>query len=384
MSANLSIKKMKTYNTQINQQKKGKPMNPTRRNFIKNLALAGGAIAGTNSLNSINTAPVAPVKKSQYKRSDTDWFKDCRWGVFCHYLTNKEMNADDWNRQVDSFDTNRLADQLESCGTKYFFLTVGQNSGHYCAPNPTYDSIVGISPSKCSERDLVSDVYDSVSRRGIKLLAYLPSGAPASDPVAMEKLKWEWGFEGEWPRAWMTKRLWKRQVEFQEMWESVVRDWSLRWGKKVCGWWIDGCYFSDEMYRYPDPPNFRTFAEAMKAGNPESIVAYNGGVFIDMKLPRVVCMSEYEDYTAGEVARAFPVCPGRWVDGAQYHILSFLGKSWGRAPLRFVDEFVIGYTKDVTSKGGVVTWDVPISKTGVIPEEFLRQLNTLNRAMSRS
>ena len=40
------------------------------------------------------------------------------------------------------------------------------------------------------------------------------------------------------------------------------------------------------------------------------------------KVP-VICHSEHEDYTAGEISEAFPVrstCPGRWLDGAQYHI----------------------------------------------------------------
>jgi len=86
-------------------------------------------------------------------RADTDWFKDAGWGVFTHYLTANETTAEDWNKQVDNFDLTGLADQLESVGAKYYFITIGQNSGHFCAPNETYDSIVGIRPSKCSTRD---------------------------------------------------------------------------------------------------------------------------------------------------------------------------------------------------------------------------------------
>jgi hypothetical protein len=36
------------------------------------------------------------------------------------------------------------------------------------------------------------------------------------------------------------------------------------------------------------------------------------------------------------------------------------GTNWGEGKPRFVDEFVIGYTKHVNEKEGVVTWDVPI------------------------
>ena len=79
---------------------------------------------------------------------------------------------------------------------------------------------------------------------------------------------------------WLAPRL----VEFQRRWESIIREWSLRWGQDVSGWWIDGCYFPDQMYRFDDEPNFASFAAALKAGNPQAIVAFNPGV----KVPVVV------------------------------------------------------------------------------------------------
>ena len=303
---------------------------------------------------------------------NTDWFRDAHWGAFTHYLAPNEVSADDWNRQVDQFDVQALAAQLASSGTHYYFITIGQNSGHYCAPNVTYDELVGIRPSKCAQRDLISDLYDALAPRGIKLLVYLPSGAPAADPIAMRALEWEWGFEGQWPGAWNTQRTGKRLESFQHKWEAVIREWALRWEHKICGWWIDGCYFADEMYRHADAPNFHSFAAALKAGNPDAIVAFNPGV-----MAPVISHTEYEDYTAGEISDAFPVCPGRWVNGAQYHILSYLGDWWGGGNPRFTDGFVRGYTEYVNSKGGVVTWDAPISKSGAIPQPFIDQLRTI-------
>ncbi len=119
-------------------------------------------------------------------------------------------------------------------------------------------------------------------------------------------------------------------------------------------------------------PNFDSFAKALKAGNPNSIIAFNPGVIVP-----VISLTEYEDYTAGEISDAFPVCPGRWNNGAQYHILSYLGNRWGGGEPRFPNEFVLGYTKHVNSKGGVVTWDVPITDDGLIPQAFLNQLMVL-------
>lgn len=314
--------------------------------------------------------------------SNTDWFRQAQWGVFTHYLTNAGTTADEWNRRVDSFDTQALARQLAATGTRYYFITIGQNSGHFCAPNATYDEFTGIYPSKCSERDLIADLYEALHPCGITLMVYLPSGAPAGDTQAVEKLDWKWGFEGGWP-TWSTQRTGERLAEFQVKWEAIIRDWSLRWGDRIAGWWIDGCYFPDEMYRHADAPNFASFAAALKAGNPRSIVAFNPGV-----LTPVISMTEHEDYTAGEIADAFPVCPGRFImpqkvppeysgPGAQYHILSYLGEQWGSGEPRFCDEFVTGYTQDVVAKGGVVTWDVPISENGSIPPAFIRQLKRL-------
>ena len=125
-------------------------------------------------------------------------------------------------------------------------------------------------------------------------MVYLPSGAPAADHAARRKLGWLWGRKGGWQLP--GEPVGGRLVEFQRNWEDVIRDWSLRWGRDVSGWWIDGCYFADAMYRFDDPPNFASFAAALKAGNPNAIVAFNPGV----KVP-VVAHSKHEDYVAGEV-----------------------------------------------------------------------------------
>ncbi|MDB5084633.1 MAG: hypothetical protein JWN30_1519 [Bacilli bacterium] len=339
-------------------------------------------------------------------KSNVDWFKNARWGVCCHYLpkppsgsaAGSQISAEQWNERVDRFDVDGLASQLENVGANYFLLTIGQNTGHYCAPNETYDSIVGIRPSKCSRRDLVSDLSEALASKNIKLLVYLPSGAPDRDPIAKEKLEWENGYkelpydpEGKKlivvtteqgsryaePKSKVAReRKGLRLAEFQKKWEAVITEWSLRWGTRVSGWWIDGCYFADSMYRSLDAPNFQSFAAALKAGNPDSIVAFNPGV----KVP-VISHTEYDDYTAGEISKVFPVQNKRFVDGAQYHILSYLGSTWGEGSPRFPDELVIGYTKQIIRNEGVVTWDVPITYGGLIEEPIIQQLKALNQGL---
>jgi hypothetical protein len=84
--------------------------------------------------------------------------------------------------------------------------------------------------------------------------------------------------------------------EFQLKWERVIRDWSQCWGKKVEGWWFDGCYFPNSMYRSTQPPNFESFAAAARAGNPDAVIAFNPGVVY-----RILSMTPHEDFTAGEI-----------------------------------------------------------------------------------
>ncbi|MGC9066230.1 MAG: hypothetical protein ACP5JO_06340, partial [Candidatus Ratteibacteria bacterium] len=145
------------------------------------------------------------------------------------------------------------------------------------------------------------------------------------------------------------------------------------------------CYYPDKMYNFQEPPNFKSFAESTRKGNKDSIVAFNPGV----KVP-VVSLTEYEDYTAGEIAGALPVSGNepcviplkRFVKNVQYHILTFLGGCWGRGEPRFSDEFVIGYTRYINSFGGVITWEFPPpDDDGNISHCYLNQLKKIGACL---
>jgi hypothetical protein len=297
------------------------------------------------------------------------------WGVMTHYLAdwqarvNKlEMTVESWNKMVDGFDAEGMAKRLEQVGAGHYQISIGQNSGYYLSPNPVYDKIVGINPSKCSRRDLIADLYEPLHKRDIKLMAYLPSGAPGSDKLACAALEWKNG-----PNA---------NKSFQRKWEQAIAEWSRRWGPKVVGWWFDGCYFPNSMYRSAEPPNFSSFAAAARAGNPDAAVAFNPGVIY-----RLISVSPDEDFTAGEIDKPDQVMvrrsTGGLIDGTQLHMLSFLGETWGVGTPRFTKEQVIGYTKKIRDNGGSVTWDVPVALDGTIADPFLEQLAALSNTFPR-
>ncbi len=303
------------------------------------------------------------------------WMQQARWGVMNHYLADWkareldiEMRVEKWNELIDGFDVEGLAKQLESVGASYYLITIGQNSGYYLSPNETYDRFVGIQPSKCTRRDLVADLYEALQKRRIKLMVYLPSGAPAGDRVAREALQWQRG-----PY---------RNREFQLMWQEVVSEWSRRWGDKVAGWWFDGCYWPNSMYRHPDPPNFATFAAAARTGNPDSAVAFNPGVY-----NRLRSLTPCEDFLAGEINDPNAVDLRRAVagqhDGVQVHVLSYLGQRWGMGAPRFSTEDVVRWSRERTRNGGALTWDVPVQANGLMSPPFIDQLTAVGRALGQ-
>ena len=320
----------------------------------------------------------APEQKPNLGSGRAAWMQDpahC-WGVMTHYLAdwqsrehNLTMTVDLWNKLVDGFDVEAMAKRLESVGAGHYQLSIGQNSGYYLSPNAVYDKIVGISPSKCSRRDLVADLYEPLSKRGVKLMVYLPSGAPGGDRVAREALEWE---RGPYPNT-----------NFQIKWQQIIAEWSRRWGSKVVGWWFDGCYWANTMYRSPAPPNFQTFAEAARAGNPDSAVAFNPGVIY-----RLIGISAHQDFMTGEINDPQQIsvhyAKDGIVDGVQVHVLSFLGRTWGMGEPRFTADQVVEYTKKVRDYGGAVTWDVPVELDGTITQPFLDQLSALGKAFPRS
>ena len=291
-----------------------------------------------------------------------------RWGVFVHFLADNHIGGSQnpstaWNAAVNGFDAAKLAEQIAELGAGYAVLTLGQNSGYYCAPNTTYEELCA--PGMCSERDLIADFAAELRKFDKKLIVYFTSGAPDRCDLALERLGWKPG---------------ARNAEFQIRWENVIMEWSSGWGKEIAGWWIDGCYFADQMYRRPEPPNFHSFASALRAGNPNSALAFNPGVSYPP-----IDMDDTEDYTAGEMNEPWRIdVAGDSIGGDLLHCLSYLGTTWGATPLRFTPEDVDAITAEVVENGGIFSWDTPINGDGTIPDDSMELLIALKPLSSKS
>jgi len=301
-----------------------------------------------------------------YRGTGKGWMKEARWGVFVHYL----LGGEEFNKMADSFDVKGFADQMEKTKADYLIFTLGQNSGYYCSPNATYEKYAGYAPGqRCTKRDLPMEIAREMQNRGIRFLLYLPSRSPQDDPQAMAGL------------SDIDERK-KAPQEFIKKWSEVIEEWSLRYGTLVSGWWFDGAYRESSWNDYTLPYNFRTWAAACRAGNPESLLAFNNGADIDRAFK---IFSDAQDYTAGEQTRFgatpeyYPPYPAK-----QWHILSFLGNSWNNpSGPNYTDEWLIAYIQNVNRQGGIVSIDVNLSKDGRIYEPHARQLQAVGRALGK-
>jgi len=313
------------------------------------LAFPGNLIKGTD--------PAAVDVKEL--NPNTKWLREAKWGLFSHFLPHtpgKEislnMTGKEWNKKVNSFHVAGLGDQLEALNAPYFFITLGKEADYFCSPNSSYEKLFGKGKGKFTERDLVAELAEDLIPRGIRLCVYLPA----------------LGGEGS--------------AEEQGKYQQVIREWSERWGKSISAWWVD-------HGKLPDPEMYKAYTNAFKAGNQDALIAYNAGQIVYtyniLKPP-----TDQEDYFAGHVEWLLPTCQVRYFDkkemwvgpnfsGDQLHFLTFLGSYWGVGDPRFPDDLVIGWTQHTNNYGGTISYDVPLSDSGIIPEKHFYQLTTLRK-----
>ncbi|MBQ8401374.1 MAG: hypothetical protein IJX14_05535 [Clostridia bacterium] len=277
-----------------------------------------------------------------------------RWGVFNHFLYGEPGSAmpdgpdlSDWNRRVDLFDADRVAKDLHDIGAGYYFITLMQGRKYMCAPNAVFDEIAGTKPGEaCAKRDLILDLSEALAKYDIDLYLYYTGDGPYKDVEIGAKF----GFLE--PRK-------NVPLSFSEKWAAVLEEYAVRYGDRVKGWWIDGCYdFFDYNQELLTP-----YYNAVKKGNPTALVSMNNGVKDDLYR-----WYEKEDFTSGEF-NDFTCIPGKTdVSPSVPHILAPLGVSpdgspwgaWAKPGCKRDSAYMKEYIRRVNEAGGVVSVDIQI------------------------
>jgi len=362
--------------------------------------------ASETTQNIISTTTLGQVNALQIRTASgpTAWLQDEKYGIFVHWLPGMSdipppataaikpvgQQGGAWNFAVNNFNVNSFADQVAQTGAGYVIFTNGQTSGFYCAPNSTFEGYGGVVRGEFTpHRDLISDLADALNSRGIKLMIYMAGEGPVSAPIlnrpngstANVKAGLDAGTGGQ-----------AYSNTFRSRYNAMIQEWSLAWGSKVSGWWLDCCwknsgYGDNAISENNDGPgNLSAFIAATKSGNPSAIVACNPGA------DNYSARSANQDYIAGEAGQyttpyakfnIYPSSPFVLHGGKNmlWHTLSYLGYWWGEPSLKYVDEELISYISSVNRLGGVVTMDVSVNAAGQIADLQFEQLKRIKSAL---
>ncbi len=267
----------------------------------------------------------------------TDWMFAGKLGMTTHYFPTNRADVEGFTGR---FDVERVAEQCEAAGAKWFMLTLHHQPWLMQAPNAELDRITGRSDFT-SERDLPMELHAALAKRGIRMMLYVnlridPEGG--CQPEIKEVL-------GPWPPEDRTMQ----QVA------DVWRVFSERYGKKVSGWWVDGVWtkWFKQAPRTDRERWFAILAEGLRTGNPDAAVAMNPGVkdVFDR-------YSAQNDFLAGEANELLDPPANRFLDGAQWHLWTYLGPWWGSGGTRFETAELCDWAQGVVRGGGVISFEV--------------------------
>ena len=310
---------------------------------------------------------VAGVAGAEPAATRTDWFQRAGYGVFVHYLDGLQNNPDQiqslgrqtsWDECVREFDTERFAQAMADVGAGYVIFTIMQISRHMIAPNATYDRITGYKPGDaCATRDLIADLYRSLNARHIPLMLYYTGDGPRGDAKARPAFGWKDPVS----------------LDFVTKWASVAQEYGERYGDKVAGYWVDGCY---SWIGYDDT-RLAILAKGLRAGYPDRIIAFNPGVD-----PQVNAYSTHEDFTCGEQNSFSDMPVSRFLKGEQWHLLSYMGTGWGHPGSQYTKRDLADYVFDVHQRGGVVSIDVLLYRDGSLDRSQFEMLKAVHAELT--
>ncbi len=318
----------------------------------------------------IFTVSVSSISISAAPFNSATDFMVGNYGIMLHYMPsmvcNGNVSMEEWNKVVNSFDTERFAENANELGADWVLFTISQNRARYPMPMDALKTLTGTQYG--TDRDLINDLYVSLNQYGIKLFLYWIPGAPSSDASVAKIL-------GATQKATDGYNYMLNDTVINNM-EYLMKDISQRYGNKISGWWIDGCYngvgFNNDIAE--------RYAAALKSGNPNCVVAFNYS-----GTSRDYTNFECEDFSAGEIGHpqrpasdlTTRVPTSRYTPmGHQRHYLTFLGKNWGHPGLFFAntDQYADHVVNKVMAVGAACTFDIDVDAAGNINQDHFNQM----------
>jgi hypothetical protein len=226
-----------------------------------------------------------------------EFITHAKLGIFVHYtveyahlLGKPDPAVWDLDAKAAAFDVKAFADAVEGMGAQYVTLTAFHAAMYLLAPSKVM--VDAGMPKHQAKRDLLGEVADELNKRGIALCLYVHP-TDQHDLSREERALFGWGPEvnglpgpklGQWPNP-------KWDAFLLDLFKEI----SLRYGKRVAGYWIDqhsGKVFADAG----------RLAVALRSGNPEAVIWQNAGAYVPagLSLESAWPASEGGDPSKGE------------------------------------------------------------------------------------
>ncbi|UVS62179.1 MULTISPECIES: hypothetical protein [Nitrosomonas] len=278
---------------------------------------------------------------------NTDWMYSGKIGLSTHYFA---QSPDELEQRAIQLKIDEIANQAANVGAAWFLFTLYHQPWLMMAPNETYDRILGIN-GFTSTRDVPLELSNALRKKNIRLMLYINLRLDPKSHVS--------------PKVREAMGGWPPNDKLVQNIAAVLKEFSLRYETKVSGWWIDGVQYSSEWSKSPHREQwFKEIADALRAGNPDALVAFNPGL-------KTIRYSLQNDYIAGESVDLKPIPDARCIDGAQWHLWTYLGGCWGSGGTRYSKEELGDYVSLVTSRGGALTFEV--GTIGIDVDECVRK-----------
>ena len=221
----------------------------------------------------------AEVRKpaTSTKEFGREFIAKAKFGIFVHYTVEyahlspggkPQPAVWDLDAKTDAFDVKAFADAVEGMGAQYVTLTAFHAAMYLLAPSKVMTD-VGLSKHQ-AKRDLLGEVADELNQRGIALCLYVHP-TDQHDLSREERALFGWGPGvnglpgpklGQWPNS-----------KWDEFILGLFKELSLRYGKRVSGYWID--QHTGKVF-----PDAGRLAVALRAGNPEAVIWQNSGAYV--------------------------------------------------------------------------------------------------------
>ena len=289
-----------------------------------------------------------------------NWLKEAGYGIFCHWTTHSVPENGEKKNHADAirdFDIDTFTSQIIDTGARFLFFTITHADMFLPFPLKEMDEII---PDHTSERDLVSELYEKLNPHGIKLCVYF-NGEGCTDPA--------------WSEA---TQFYNNPRVHAEYCYKITEAISRKFGDKICGWWIDCCYepgiCGGRGLRY----DYARYSEALRAGNPNSIVAFN---FRGIETWGSEWGRDIADFQAGEEndLSHLPSGADSGEGGLQWFALCWMDDFWvhektGEPTPVHSNEKVLNYIHRVKENGGAFAYNVAPYQEGRISAKTMEQL----------